>query len=39
LYCHYCGGVCEPFLRQGFLHSSQFKRPFRRHPRFYLNDR
>ncbi len=36
--CHHCGAVCEPFLRHDFLHSSQFKRTFRRHPRFYLSD-
>ncbi len=28
-HCHHCGGICEPFLRHDFLHSSQFKRPFR----------
>ena len=38
LRCHHCGGVCEPFLRQDFLHSSRFKRTFRRHQRFYLSD-
>lgn len=27
VHCHYCGGVCEPFLRHDFLHSSRFK-PF-----------
>jgi len=38
LYCHHCGAVCEPFLRHDFLHSTQFKRTFRRHPRFYLGN-
>ena len=30
LRCHHCGAVCEPFLRQNFLHSSRFKPSFRR---------
>ena len=34
LRCHHCGAVCEPFLRQDFLHSSRFKPSFRR-PEFF----
>lgn len=34
LCCHHCGAVCEPFLRHDFLHSTQFKRTFRRHEPF-----
>jgi hypothetical protein len=30
LRCHHCGSVCEPFLRQDFMHSSRMKRSFRR---------
>jgi len=30
LRCHHCGAVCEPFLRQDFLHSSRFRQSFRR---------
>ena len=30
LQCHYCGEVCEPFLRHDFLQSHRFKRSFRR---------
>ncbi len=38
LYCHYCDAVCEAFLSHEFLHSTQFKQTFRRHPRFHLSD-
>jgi len=34
LICHHCGAVCEPFLRQDFLHQSRFSGSFRRHPPF-----
>jgi len=34
LFCHYCGAVCEPFLRQDFLPQSRLLRSFRRHPPF-----
>ncbi len=27
LHCHYCGAVCEPYLRHDFVHSSRFKAP------------
>lgn len=30
IHCHYCGAVCDPFLRLDFLHSSRTKRQFRR---------
>lgn len=30
LRCHHCGCVCEPFLRQDFLHSRRFKPSLRR---------
>lgn len=30
LHCHHCGEVCGLFLRLEFLHSSRFKRAFRR---------
>jgi len=33
LICHQCGAVCEPFLRQDFLHQSRLLRSFRRQPR------
>ena len=33
-FCHHCGAVCEPFLRQDFLHQSRFLRLFRRHSPF-----
>ena len=29
LHCHYCGGVCEPLLRQDFLYSSRIRPPLR----------
>ena len=32
LFCHHCGAVCEPFLRQDYLHQSRFLRSFRRQP-------
>ena len=32
LCCRHCGAVCEPFLRQDFLHQSQLLRLFRRQP-------
>jgi hypothetical protein len=28
--CHYCGGACEPFFRQDFLHRHRFKSSLRR---------
>ena len=34
LICHHCGVVCEPFLRQDFLHQSRLLRLFRRQPLF-----
>ncbi len=34
LICHHCGAVCEPFLRQDFLHLSRLLRLFRRQPPF-----
>ncbi len=34
LFCHHCGAVCEPFLRQDFLHQSRLLRLFRRHSPF-----
>lgn len=34
LCCHHCGAVCEPFLRQDYLHQSRFLRLFRRQPPF-----
>ena len=34
LSCHHCGAVCEPFLRQDFLHQSRWLRLFRRQPSF-----
>ncbi len=34
LICHHCGAVCEPFLRQDFLHQSRLLRLFRRQPPF-----
>ena len=30
LCCHHCGAICEPFLRQDYLHQSRFLRLFRR---------
>ncbi len=30
-HCHFCGAVCDPFLRQDFLHSSLFS-PFIHQP-------
>ena len=30
LFCHHCGAICEPFLRQAFLHQSRLLRLFRR---------
>ncbi len=33
LFCHHCGAICEPFLRQDFLHQSRLLRSFRRQPR------
>jgi hypothetical protein len=32
LICHHCAAVCEPFLRQDFLHQSRLLRSFRRQP-------
>ena len=32
LFCHHCGAVCEPFLRQDYLHQSRFLLLFRRQP-------
>jgi len=32
LICHHCGAVCDPFLRQDFLHQSRLSRLFRRRP-------
>ena len=29
-FCQHCGAVCEPFLRQDFLHQSRFSGLFRR---------
>ena len=34
LCCHHCGAVCEPFLRQDFLHQSRLFGSFRRHSPF-----
>ena len=34
LICHHCGAVCDPFLRQDFLHQSRFLRLFRRQSPF-----
>lgn len=34
LFCHHCGAVGEPFLRQDFLHQSRWLRSFRRHAPF-----
>jgi len=34
LFCHHCGAVCKPFLRQDFLHQSRLLRLFRRQPPF-----
>ena len=34
LFCHHCGAVCEPFLRQDFLHQSRLLPSFRRHAPF-----
>ncbi len=34
LFCHHCGAVCEPFLRQDFLPQSRLLRSFRRHAPF-----
>ena len=31
VYCHYCGAVCNPFLRHDFLHSSRYQQGLRRH--------
>jgi len=28
--CHHCGAVCDPFLRQDFIHHSRFLRLFRK---------
>jgi len=35
LICHHCGAVCEPFLRQDFLHQSRFLGSFRRQFPFF----
>jgi len=35
LLCHHCGAVCDPFLRQDFLHQSRLLRSFRRQPPFW----
>ena len=35
LICHHCGAVCEPFLRQDFLHQSRLLGLFRRQPPFW----
>jgi len=32
LVCHHCDAVCDPFLRQDFLHQSRLLRSFRRQP-------
>ena len=32
LFCHHCGALCDPFLRQDYLHQSRFLRLFRRQP-------
>ena len=32
LCCHHCGALCDPFLRQDYLHQSRFLRLFRRQP-------
>lgn len=29
VFCHHCGTVCAPFLRQAFIHQSQFSGSFR----------
>ena len=34
LFCHHCAAVCDPFLRQDFLHQSRLLRLFRRHAPF-----
>jgi len=34
LFCHHCSAVCEPFLRQDFLHQSRLLRSFRRQSPF-----
>ena len=34
IHCHHCGGVCEPFLRLDFLHSSRFQPSLRRFESF-----
>ena len=34
VHCHYCGAVCEPFLRLDFSHSSRIKRSFPRSTSF-----
>ena len=31
LFCHHCGAIGEPFLRQDFFHQSRLLRSFRRH--------
>lgn len=31
LLCHHCGAVCDPLLRQDFLHQSRLLRLFRNH--------
>jgi len=33
-HCHYCDAVCEPFLRQDFMHSHRIKRLFQRSTSF-----
>ncbi len=35
VFCHHCGAVCDPFLRQDFLHLSRLLRSFRRLPLFW----
>ena len=35
LICHHCGAVCEPFLRQDFLHQSRLLHSFRRQSPFW----
>ncbi len=34
LFCHHCGALCEPFLRQDFLPASRWLRSVRREPPF-----
>lgn len=34
VHCHYCGAVCEPFLRQDFMRRQRIKRLFQRSTSF-----